>query len=707
MAVTRQPNIPDLVDTSPNSLIAWARQLRQALGVLSGDIPTTDQSALDQAVTFRDLIDNGIAVEAPAGSKNVVLPGDGSSSDYATPPAPGSLTVTRLPFNMRLTWIGDAYAQHDYTEVWRSATNNLSSAAKIAEVPRGNSLYEDGYLSAAFYWVRFVSKAGVIGGFNAISGTSSNSQPGDVTNLTAIIEGFGIRLRWNPITDADLAAYELRLGSTWATGAPLEGGPTGSGTDVGGTTYLWRIQAAGTYRVWCRARDVTGFYSGTAISVDVTIAAPSAVTFAGGSPISGDTLALSWSSSAGSFQIDSYEIRVGNAWAGATVLDRALSNVYLQKVNWGGTRRFWVAARDVAGNYGNPISSDVVVTSPGQVASIRAEVVDNNVLLYWTTPSTGTLPVLTYEVYRGTAFAGATLIGEKSGLFTSVFEQSSGNFTYWIRPRDTAGNVGVERSVTTFVNQPPDYVLYSDLNPALSGATRSNADFDGGIVFPFNTAESWDTHYTSRGWANDNDAIAAGFPIYAQPAPGSGHFEVQIDYGAVIPSTGIQVSPTLTVIAGSPTNIVQISYKLNLGDAWIDLAAGSSGFIAASFRYVRVRVTATTSGGGVGLYRCTNLNIKLNVKQKSFASQGTCNSGDAGGTTFHLTNDGNPYSAGVNALLFVDAFGPPVIQPAGTSPIIAVVDFVDTPNPQSFKVLLFNNNGVRVSAAISWTARGV
>jgi hypothetical protein len=47
------------------------------------------------------------------------------------------------------------------------------------------------------------------------------------------------------------------------------------------------------------------------------------------------------------------------------------------------------------------------------------------------------------------------------------------------------------------------------------------------------------------------------------------------------------------------------------------------------------------------------------------------------------------------------------VTAAGTSPVIAIYDFVDAPNPTTFKVLLYNTSGSRVSGTFSWTARGV
>ena len=46
----------------------------------------------------------------------------------------------------------------------------------------------------------------------------------------------------------------------------------------------------------------------------------------------------------------------------------------------------------------------------------------------------------------------------------------------------------------------------------------------------------------------------------------------------------------------------------------------------------------------------------------------------------------------------------------GTTPRIAIYDFVDAPNPKAFKVLLYATNGTRVGDTtginFSWTARG-
>lgn len=688
MAKTRRASLPDLLDTSAAGLQRWARAVQEALGLMTGDRALTDEAKLDSAVTFRDLIEQGFAVLAPPGRDQFVLPGsDDGIHSLIPPPAPTGFAVTHLPFAMRLTWDEPTYSNHYATEIWRSETDNLSAAVLVDGIIGTRNLWEDGYLSSrAYYWIRFISRAGIPGAFNSISGTASDSQPGDVTGLAYTLEETGIRLTWNRVTAPDLDVYELRIGASWDAGALL--------TETKGLFFLWRVQAAGTYRVWVRARDLNGFYSGSAIGVDIVISPPT--TASASFSLSGDAIMLAWSAVAGSFLIDYYEIRTGATWEAGTPINRTFATALLMRVDWGGVRRFWIAGRDVAGNWGAPIAIDVTIVAPGAVGGLRAEVIDNNVLLYWGEPTVGTLPIATYEIRKGVDFASATVVGDKSGLFTSVFEVASGSYTYWVRPRDTAGNFGAAAPVTVTVQQPPDFILYDDQNLDLSAVTLSSAIYDAGaIVLPFNTAETWDQHYTTRSWTNDDDAIAAGFPIYAQPAPATGYLEEEIDLGAAIPATTVTVTPTLQAIAGAPTNAIQISYKLNSGDGWTDADPGASVFIATSFRYLKVRVTATTSASGVGLYRCTAVNVKVAVKQRTDSGQGTANAGDSGGTTVTLNYP------------FIDLLGPPMIQPVGTTPIIAVVDFVDAPYPTTFKVLCFDTSGTRVSCSFSWTARGI
>ena len=90
----------------------------------------------------------------------------------------------------------------------------------------------------------------------------------------------------------------------------------------------------------------------------------------------------------------------------------------------------------------------------------------------------------------------------------------------------------------------------------------------------------------------------------------------------------------------------------------------------------------------------TALNVRLDSKLRNDSGNGTANSSDSGGTVVTLNI----------AFVDVDSIS---VTPLATSSVTAVYDFVDVPYPTSFKVLLFNSSGARVSGAFSWSARGV
>ena len=121
--------------------------------------------------------------------------------------------------------------------------------------------------------------------------------------------------------------------------------------------------------------------------------------------------------------------------------------------------------------------------------------------------------------------------------------------------------------------------------------------------------------------------------------------------------------------------------------------AGLSEIFATQFRYFRVRYDFASSGNN-DLMLLTGLNVRLDSKLRNDAGSGTANSGDTGGTTVNFN------------VAFVDVQSISV-TPLSTTGVIAVYDFVDAPNPTSFKVLLFNTSGTRVSGGFSWSARGV
>jgi predicted phage tail protein len=571
-----------------------------------------------------------------------------------------------------------------YEVQWRKDKSNWNfdrvrgPAHEVLDTTPGLFEYRIFSLNAA----ELPSTASLNGSTTALGKTAP---PIAVTGFAAVLDpDIGVTLNWNKSADLDLQGYEIWQGASWGTGTKIGLFQT--------TSAKIGLLPTGTVTWWIKALDTSGVYSTSAVSASVTIspaAAPASFTGA----FKGTDVELRWTSVAGSLSTQSYEIRYGSTsstWATATVAGTVQGTVYSTKASWSGVRRWFVAAVDLKGSVGAAAVADTTVNLATQ-PSITQQVIDNNVLLQWN-DVTQTLPIESYELRKGNAWATATVIGTKQGRFTSVFEVASGTYTYWLAAIDSAGNYGTPGSVSAVVNQPPDYQLQLDINSTFNGTRVSVAVEGGRLVAAVNTTETWQSHFTSRGWTTLQSQINAGFPYYAMPSATTGSYEETVDYGTSIAGTKITAALTSQVVAGSLTVTPRISTRLLATDPWTDYN-GVSEVYATNFRFFKIRYDFASAGGD-DLLTASALNIRMDAKLKNDFGNATANSADTGGTTVSFNTP------------FIDVQAISV-TPVTTSPVIAVYDFVDAPNPTSFKVLLFNTSGTRVSGAFSWSARGV
>lgn len=516
-----------------------------------------------------------------------------------------------------------------------------------------------------------------------ITGAMVQLPPKAVTGLTASVEEFGIRVRITPNAEPDVTAYQYRVGSTFATATVIE--------SAGGSSFLWKVQVAGTYRIWAVAVDAVGNLS-TPVSYDVTLPAPNVTTVT--AAFSGANFRLGWSAVQLAHAISYYRVRDLTA-PGQPVIGTPQDTFFERPVYWGGNRMFGVSPVDVAGNLGTEVTVEMNCAVPGEVTNLRAEVTDNNVLLYWGQSAQGTLPVMDYEVRRGATWASGETIGSNgNSTFGTVFEQVLGVYTYWVVQRDTAGNLGTPASVSAFVNQPPDYVLQDNFESTFTG-TCSNTYVDNGKVYGPSLNETWETHFTSRGWTTIQDQINAGYPNYFQPSGTTGYYEEEKDYGVVLPATTITVTPTTQTLSGSITVALQIWYKTAAGDAWTAAPAGATSVVASNVRYVKVRLTLTAAGGE-DLLEITSLNIKLATKRKTGEGTFTASAADASPGTWVAFNS-----------TFLDA-NTPIVQFNTTQDLLPIVSYSDVPNPTGFHVMAVRrSDGARVTVDGSYIVRGV
>lgn len=428
-----------------------------------------------------------------------------------------------------------------------------------------------------------------------------------------------------------------------------------------------------------KAYDSLGLTNGT-FTLPVTVVVPGVNTLV--ASIDGKEALLTWNSPITGLPVDYYEIEYDST------VYKTKSNQYRIPVYWLGSKQFSVRVVNTLGNISSNTSTELIITA-GTMTSLQTEVIDNNVLLRWGYLN-GSLPTDTFLLYKGADINNLVLIGEKKGTFTTVFENSSGQYTYWMSPVDSAGNEGTKISATTLVNEPPDYVLNVDWYSTFTGAGVSlvSARADAGtLVLPLNTTETITSHFTSRSWTTAQAQVAAGYPLWVQPFASTGSYTEVFDYGTALGGSMVTVNIDSDNLVGTPTVALVTSVSTD-GVTYTDYP-GQTQVYATGFRYVKVKVTVT---GANSALRLNTVNVRLDSKIKNDSGYGSVTTASTG-KVVQFTKP------------FVDITSIQV-TPNGTTARFAIYDFVDIPNPTQFTVYLYDTTGARVTGSFSWSARG-
>ena len=374
-----------------------------------------------------------------------------------------------------------------------------------------------------------------------------------------------------------------------------------------------------------------------------------------------------------------------------------------EEVTWTeATQKYFVRAVDINGNDGTLSSVNFTVSIPSAVTNLSDEVIDNNVLLRWTESAVGVdqLPIKHYNVYRNNL---STLVGQKLGTFTTVFEQVGGQFEYILKPVNTAGNEGTQNSVVSEVNQPPDFVLTQDFASTFNG-TIVNGFADGdGLFFCINSNRTWKQHFDP----NNNDSsrtfgVYGGSTIYALPSENSGSYEEVIDTGATIDSTRIEASIGLVSAetVGSGLTITPHIYTSPDNSTFTSKGSGNANVLGQNFRYIKIQY-AFAGANNDDLIKVNSIRVKTFLKRKTDQGRVDVTASESQGSGKQITF--------TETFIDVDSIQLTIQgTPSSTSAKYAIYDFVDSANPQNgFKVFLFNDSGTGVAGTVNFTVRGV
>lgn len=384
-----------------------------------------------------------------------------------------------------------------------------------------------------------------------------------------------------------------------------------------------------------------------------------------------------------------YEIRFGGAdWDTASFVLRTQSTVVDIPPFTGLTGTYRIKTVNDEGDYSTDFAELVVhVNAPGGPV-ITAQVIDNNILLQWSVP-TSSFAIDYYEVERDNVLQGIV-----KGTFTSYFEVVASTYVYKITAIDIAGNRGASAEVELLVNQPPDYVLQDEHVSTFSGTKTNTIVLDGPSLLVNVPAETWEDHFTTRTWLDPQDQIDDGYPIYIQPAELTGSYEEVIDFGVLLSNVIATIRHNFEMItsAGSMLTIVKMATSPD-NVTYSAFTNGASQFLP-SVRYLKFRFEFTASIDTV-LMRIFNVITTIAVKRENDGGEFIADESDLLGTEVTFNKN------------FKDIESITATVKTPQEPFTVTVDFDDVPNPTGFKVFVFDSTGNRTTQVIEWKARGV
>lgn len=182
--ITKVPAIPPIPVGDDPALFRFLQAIRETILVREGQ----KGNELDSTVTFRDLVDAGIAVSGayrPNPNTTSVV-GAAAVTNSAPPPDPTNASVTPAISSNIVTWSLPAdRVNFAYIKIWRSADNNYSNA-QIIGTGSGNIYVDYSVIEGQpyHYWLQSVSPSNVSGAIVDVGTAIPTTDPsGALTQL--------------------------------------------------------------------------------------------------------------------------------------------------------------------------------------------------------------------------------------------------------------------------------------------------------------------------------------------------------------------------------------------------------------------------------------------------------------------------------------------------------------------------------------------
>lgn len=416
----------------------------------------------------------------------------------------------------------------------------------------------------------------------------------------------------------------------------------------------------------------------------------------------GASIVISWDA-VSDLDLFEYIVRVKSSpattWGDATEIGRVKTNFFRYLPGYGGTQYWMVKAIDTTGNESDTETvTSYTIQNPGIATNLEAETYGNIVILRWDEPTITTYNIKSYSIYRSTqaqSYSDAEYIGQTSSRNFVVREQAAGDFTYYLVTLDIRlASSASQASVDATTVEPTTYKAQSDNTEEspFSGTLSNMIEKDGALLA--NVAdETFEEHFTNNSANSFQDLIDDGNTYILEPRPGSSYYEYVHDTGINIERGRITASLTTE---NNGQNIPLVLHTISVSADGVTYSDYNNVTrLASNFRYVKHRVS-TTNLVGDELFEIEEISLDVDAEPKFDDGTATIDAADTSGTLISF----NEVFADVQSI----TANP--LQTSGFSSLSTIINFVDAPNPTSFRVLLLDKDDSLTSGTITWQARG-
>lgn len=333
-------------------------------------------------------------------------------------------------------------------------------------------------------------------------------------------------------------------------------------------------------------------------------------------------------------------VKTGATWLAAVQVSNKASSTHLLDFQTAGDLTVWIAHIDKWGNESVPSSSSIVIRLPSKVQMVAVEMQANALTMQWLDAKTDQ-PILRYEYFigaEGASLANCVSWGSAGSDGRSDLRtfRTPGAKQVYVVAYDIALNASEPTTFVVNSSMPPDFVLATEYYEDWQASEMVNTTIIGGaagqLLMPV-VDQTWGDHFSSRGWANAQAQIDAGYPLWWQPAASSGYHIERHDCGRVIAGGVVNVTVFSALWGSGAISKVSIraSQDAIAWSAWVD----SSAYQASTFRYVEVRYAVTSNGYGAMLV--DDIHVDVRVSSITETAVLALSSSDVAGTFYATT----------------------------------------------------------------------